>query len=52
MLVKRAIYAVAVFFIVTIVSLVFGLFSKTKVDENGDIQGTASWRTCWDEAGK
>ena len=30
MFIKRLIYAVAVFFVVTIVSLVFGLFSETK----------------------
>ena len=47
MLVKRAIYAVAVFFVVTIVTLVFGLFTKTGADD--EISGTQDWRTCWDE---
>ena len=45
MLVKRAIYAVAVFFVVTIVTLVFSLFASTG-DE--DLENTAnSWTDCW-----
>ncbi len=40
-LVKRAIAAVAVFFVATIVSIVMGLFTGTGVD------GTTSWSTCW-----
>lgn len=45
MLIKRAIYAVAVFFVVTIVSLVFSLFSTTKDEE---LTGVAtSWLSCW-----
>lgn len=44
-LVKRAIAAVAVFFVTTVVSLLMGMFAKTDVD--GD---TTSWKTCWDEA--
>lgn len=44
MLIKRAIYAVAIFFVVLIVELVFGL-----VADNADKAGTGanSWTTCW-----
>lgn len=46
-LVKRVIMAVAIFFVVTIVTLVMNLF--TKVDDD-DIEGTSDWRACWDAA--
>lgn len=49
-LIKRCIAAVAVFFVVTIVSLLMGLFTSSGADESGDISGTADWRTCWDKA--
>lgn len=45
-LIKRAIAAVAVFFVTTIVSLLMGLFTKSKTN----IEGTTSWEECWDEA--
>lgn len=48
MLVKRLIYAVAVFLVVTIVSLVFGLFSSTGNDKIEN--DSSSWRDCWDVA--
>lgn len=45
MLIKRLIYAVAVFFVVTIVTLVFGLFAKT---EDSNLTNVAnSWLDCW-----
>jgi len=44
-LIKRAIAAVAMFFVTTIVSLLMGLFAKTDVNE-----GTTSWEKCWEEA--
>ena len=45
MLIKRAIYAVAVFFVVTIVTLVFSLFSSTG---NNKLENEAnSWVNCW-----
>ena len=47
LLIKRAIYAVAIFFVVLIVNLVFGLLGNAW-DEYGK-QG-ASWTTCWDKA--
>ena len=43
MLIKRCIYAVMVFFVVTIVSLVFSLFSSTGDNETG-----VNWKACWD----
>ena len=44
MLVKRAIYAVAIFFVVLIVQLVFGLLA-----DNGEQAGAAAnnWTSCW-----
>lgn len=49
-LVKRCIAAVAVFFVVTIVQLIFGLFASSGVagDGEGEISGTGDWWTCWD----
>lgn len=50
MLVKRAIYAVAIFFVVTIVSLVFSLFASTGDD---DLEGdSTNWSYCWFEKWK
>lgn len=48
MLIKRAIYAIAIFFVVLIVQVVFGLIATS-----GDSEATensASWRTCWNQA--
>lgn len=48
MLIKRAIYAVAIFFVVFIVQLVFGLLSST---EDKDITGNSeTWVDCWEQA--
>ena len=47
LLVKRAIYALAIFFVVLIVQLVFGLLSITG-DSKIENQG-ASWQTCWNK---
>ena len=41
MLLKRCLYAVAVFFVVTIVTLLFGLLGSSKVND------TANWAKCW-----
>ena len=48
MLVKRAIYALAIFFVVLIVQVVFGLLSSTG-DSKIESQG-ANWKTCWNKA--
>ena len=44
LLIKRAIYAVAIFFVVLIVQLVFGLLA-----DNGEQAGAAAnnWTSCW-----
>lgn len=44
MLIKRAIYAVAIFFVVLIVQLVFGLLGSagTEYEQNGNL-----WLNCW-----
>ena len=47
LLVKRAIYALAIFFVVLIVQVVFGLLSSTG-DSKIESQG-ASWQTCWNK---
>lgn len=47
MLIKRCIYAIAIFFVVLIVNLVFGLLSTTG---DGEIEGASnSWSKCWVE---
>lgn len=47
MLIKRAIYAIAVFFVVLIVQVVFGLLG-TAGDDYGD-QGN-NWLECWNDS--
>lgn len=46
MLIKRAIYAAAIFFIVTLVSLLMNIISKAQADD----ADTKSWAACWDAA--
>ena len=41
LLIKREIYAVAIFFVVFVVQVVFGL-----IDNSGDL-GQSNWITCW-----
>ena len=43
-LVKRCLYAVAVFFVVTIVTLVFGLLTDT-----AGMGNAGNWLTCWNK---
>ncbi len=47
-LIKRAIAAVAVFFVTTIVTLLMNLFTTS----DSGVEGTGSWKDCWREAGK
>ena len=49
-LIKRAIAAIFVFFITTIVSLVMGLFGKGSNQVSADGTDTTSWADCWDKA--
>ncbi len=44
-LIKRAIAAIAVFFVATIVSLVMNMFSSSGASDSVD--GTEDWRDCW-----
>ena len=47
-LIKRAIAAVAVFFVVTLVSVVFGWLGKT---DSSDVNANSGdWWTCWRDA--
>lgn len=46
-LIKRAIAAVAVFFVSTIVSLLMGMFNSSGASDNGTIGDTTSWTDCW-----
>jgi len=51
LLVKRAIYAVAIFFVVLAVNLVFGLLGSADASEGGDYgKAGMSWTDCWKEA--
>jgi len=52
MLIKRCIYAVAIFFVVLIVNLVFSLLSNAGTDAQGNNLGEQgmNWATCWREA--
>lgn len=45
-LIKRAIAAVAVFFVTTIVSLLMGMFGKTDLTESA-IGEDYTWKDCW-----
>ncbi len=47
-LIKRCIYAVAVFFIVTLVNVVLSMVSTTAGDA---VTGMEDWRACWNAAG-
>lgn len=46
-LIKRAIAAIAVFFVATIVSLLMGLFAST--DDDDITAGAGSWKDCWND---
>ena len=50
-LIKRCIYAVAVFFVATFVILLFNLVAQSDTKET-DIDNANSWTKCWDEARK
>lgn len=47
-LIKRCIYAVAIFFIVTLVNLVMSLVATGAEDDTN----TSGWAICWREAGR
>ena len=47
-LIKRAVAAVAVFFVTTVVTVLMGMFDNTGV-EDSDV--SANWPKCWKQAG-
>ena len=51
LLIKRCMYAVAIFFVVLIVNLVFGLLSSAGTDSQGNNLGEQgmSWTKCWNQ---
>jgi hypothetical protein len=51
MLIKRAIYAIAIFFVVLIVTLVFDLLGSAGTDDNADYGAEGQkWSQCWKKA--
>ena len=50
-LVKRIVYAIVIFFMVTIVSLVMSIITKADDDDMIKSDGTYSWKKCWEAAG-
>ncbi len=54
-LVKRAIAAIAVFFVATIVSLIMGMLSTSGADKNKKVTESYeeyTWRDCWTDLNK
>ncbi len=51
-LIKRCIYAAAIFFVVTIVSVIMNIVAYGVTKENADSINTTSWADCWKEAAK
>ncbi len=47
-LIKRILYAVVIFFMTTIVSLVFNIVAN--YSDSDDVTGAKSWATCWKRA--
>lgn len=47
-LIKRCIYAVLVFFVATLVTVLMDIIAKGTTDEDG--QDTTSWASCWNAA--
>ena len=45
LLIKRVIYAIAIFFVVFLVNAVFSI-----VGGDPEVTGTTNWKTCWDAA--
>lgn len=47
-LIKRCLYAIAIFFMVTLVTIVMGLLSNAN---DSNVSGYNSWKSCWKAAG-
>lgn len=50
-LIKRVIYAVAVFLVVTLVQLVMGIVDGAETDDTGELTND-SWLTCWNQVSR
>lgn len=48
LLIKRVIYAIAIFFVVFLVNAVFSIV----VSSGSGAEGTSDWKVCWDQAKK
>ena len=46
-LIKRCIYAVLIFFVVTLVTLITNIVAKGVADDSNNNADTSSWATCW-----
>ena len=51
LLIKRIIYAVAIFFVVTIITLVFNLVDDINKNDEG-IENVTTWHDCWTKTDK
>lgn len=51
-LIKRCIYAVAIFFVATLVIILMDLVAGAVGTEDPDIGDTSSWYECWKKAGE
>lgn len=49
-LIKRILYAAVIFFMTTIVVVIFNILGTA--DDTDVTNGTSSWRACWDAAGQ
>ena len=49
MLLKRAIYALLVFFLFALVSLVMNLVGQSQVNDPANAGNTLNWASCWSE---
>lgn len=47
LLIKRVIYAVAIFFVVVLLKLVFNMVTRIESNEK-DVKNTQTWSDCWD----
>ncbi len=48
-LIKRCIYAVAIFFVMTLVTVIMSIVASTA--EDSDVTLDNSWKNCWEAAG-
>lgn len=51
-LIKRCIYAVAIFFVTTLVIILMDLVAGAVGTDDPDIGNTSTWKECWEAAAK